>query len=72
MQEKASLLQQIYDGDDQTGERKQLLAGMEEKIQQAKEQEELYQEEVKKYEEELRRLSDQQDEGTMECSERIV
>ena len=45
---------------------------MEEKIQQAKEQEELCQEEVKEYEEELRRLSDQQDEGTMECSERIV
>jgi len=45
---------------------------MEEKIQQAKEQEELYQKEVKKWEGELQRLSDQQDEGTMECSERIV
>jgi len=66
------LLQQIHDGDDQTGELKQQLPSLEEDIEQAKRHEEQYQEYVKRWEGKLQRLSDQQDEGTMGCSERIV
>ena len=54
------------------GKLKQQLPSMEEDIKEAKGREEEYQEEVKIWEGELQRLSDQQDEGTMECSERIV
>ena len=72
MSEKASLLQKIYDGDDQTGELKQQLLSVEEDIKQARGREEEYQEEVKLWEGMLQSLSDQQDEGTMECSEHIV
>ena len=45
---------------------------MEKDIEQAKGREEEYQDMGKTWEEGLQRLSDQQDEGTMECSERIV
>jgi len=54
------------------GELKQQLPSVEEDIKQAKRREEEYQEDVKRWEGELQRLSDQQDEGTMECSECIV
>ena len=62
----------MNDGDDQRGELKRQLTSLERRIQQEKRDEEFYQKKVKGYEEELQRLSDQQDEGTMECSERIV
>lgn len=54
------------------GELKQKLPSVEEDIKQAKRNEEGYQKELKRWEERLQKLSDQQDEGTMECSERIV
>ena len=64
-------MQQMNDRDTQRGELKRQLTSLERRIQLAKKNEELYQKEVKRFEEDLQRLSDQQDEGTMGCSERI-
>ena len=62
----------MNDGDTQRGELKRQLTSLERKIQLAKGKEEHYQKDVKEFEEKLQRLSDQQDEGTTECSECIV
>ena len=53
----------------QRGELKQQLTSLERRIQQAKREEEYHQKYVKEFEENLQRLTDQQDEGTMGCSE---